>query len=174
VEQERNQRIAFELARRHRASVSIIVAMLALTLLLVALAFVLAPRIAWTANAAVENVLRVLVVLIGLGAIALRRISFSPQRLRDTATLKGADGLLATLFRTSLIVAVLGGDIAIIGFIIALLTGEPFNMLLLGCAAAAVILYAYPRRAVWERVVEMAQSSNLTVTPKETAKGTIT
>lgn len=168
-------KISDELAQRHRTAVLIVVAMLVTTLVLVALAFVIAPRMSTASGeSSIENFLRVFVVLIGVGAVALRRISLAPRRLQDIATLKGTSALIATLQRTTIIVAMLGSDIAVVGFIIALMSGEPFNMILLGLAAVAVILYAYPRRAAWQHIVELTQTENeLTVNASKTAKGTI-
>ncbi len=56
--------------------------------------------------------------------------------------------------RTTVQVALLGGAIALIGFAITLLTGIFFYMLGAAVIAIAVLLYCYPRRAAWQRVVE--------------------
>jgi hypothetical protein len=58
------------------------------------------------------------------------------------------------------------------GFIISLMTGEPIQMLMIGVVALAVLFYAYPRRAAWERVVEAVRSPER-VTDTPAAKGTI-
>ncbi|GAC1446224.1 MAG: hypothetical protein NVSMB56_02910 [Pyrinomonadaceae bacterium] len=168
-------KISDELARRHRTAVSVVAAMFLAALSFVALSFVIAPRISATSGkSSIETVLRVLVVLIGIIAVGLRRISFAPRRLQDITTLKGTSALITTLQRTTIIVATLGSDIALIGFMITLLSGEPGNALMFGVAAVAVLLYAYPRRAAWQRIVESMQNENeLTVSQSETAKGTI-
>jgi hypothetical protein len=51
-------------------------------------------------------------------------------------------------------VALLGGAIAIMGFIVTMLTGLFFYMLGAGIIAVAVLLYCYPRRSAWQRVVK--------------------
>jgi len=94
------------------------------------------------------------ILVFGLGAIAYRRTKFTAMRLRAIAGLRGADGLLATLQRTTIMLALLGGVIALMGFMSAYLTGEPTDMNYAGVIALAVLLYCYPRRSSWQRAVQ--------------------
>lgn len=142
-----------ELARRHGAAVRVVFAVLLFTILLAALAFVLAPRSSLTFNPTVANALRFTIVFLGLGAVLFRRTKFSSMRLRDIGALRGASGLLATLQRTTVLVALIGAVIAALGFYISLLTGDGKDMLYLGVIAVAVLFYCYPRRAAWAAVV---------------------
>ncbi|MBD0324793.1 MAG: hypothetical protein ICV68_00080, partial [Pyrinomonadaceae bacterium] len=59
-----------------------------------------------------------------------------------------------TLQSTTVQLAFIGGAIALMGFIMAMLTGEPFDMLRAGGVALVVLLYCYPRKSAWQRVVE--------------------
>lgn len=146
-----------ELTRRHRAAVIVVAAAASSTLLLMLLAvtgvFASTPH----RNPAVEGALRIAIVFFGLGAVALRRTKFSPMRLRDIASVRGMSGLLETLQKTTIYVAILGDAIALMGFIISLMTGNGMDMVWLGVIALAVLLYAYPRRAAWERVMQATQ-----------------
>lgn len=153
--QQQTANIETELARRHRKALTFIAAMFALTVLLVLLSFGLATRglASLSNNPTLDGALRIAVVLVALGAVALRRTMFAPMRLRDIAGVKGIPALLATLERTTMRVAALGGLIAVIGFALSMLEREPLPMLLLGLAAAAVLLYAYPRKTAWLRLV---------------------
>lgn len=159
-----------ELTRRHGAARLAVVGMLVFTLLLVAFAltglFALPP----SRNPALEGALRIAIVFFGLGAIALRRTRFAPARLQDIAGLRGASGLLETLQKTTVYVALIGGAIALMGFAITLMTGSGTDMIWLGIIAAAVLLYAYPRRGAWARVVEAAQQGG--AARASAAKGT--
>ncbi len=163
-----------ELVRRHhRAAVNAVVGMLALTLLQVALAFaglVPAPP-PFIADPMLAAALRITIVLFGLGAVALRRTKFSAMRLQDIAALQGADGLLATLRSTTILVALVGGAITLMGFVITMLTRNEYDMLYTGLAAAAVLLYCYPRRAAWQRVLQISQQAG--EIQGSSAKGTI-
>ncbi len=151
-----------ELVRRHRVAAMIVRALIALTIALIAVAFT------GRAPVFVEGKydpmpLRIAIVVLGIGAVALRRTKFSAMRLQDIAALRGISGMLATLQNTTVLVAVAGGVIAIMGFIIMMITGEPSDMVFIGVAALAVLLYAYPRRAAWQRVVhgiELAGDAN--------------
>lgn len=150
-----------ELTRRHRAATMIVWAMIALVLILVTLAF---GGIGMNASGRLGSpnfafALRVVIIFLGLGAVALRRTRFSSMRLQDIAGLRGITGLLATLQNTTTLVALIGGAIAIIGFVIAMTTGEKYDMVWIGLAALAVLFYAYPRRASWQNVVDRIQQT---------------
>ena len=92
--------------------------------------------------------------MFGLGAIALRRTKFAKMRLQDIAAVQGTAGLLTTLQRTTLLVALIGIAIALIGFVSTLMSGAPLYTYQAGVVAAAVLLYGYPVRRSWEQAVQ--------------------
>lgn len=160
-----------ELERRHAAAVRFVGAMALLTLLLMVLALtgVLAGAIRF--NPTTANTLRFAIVFLGVGAVIFRRTRFSAMRLQDIGALRGAAGLLATLQNTTIIVALIGGVIALLGFVITVMTATGTDMLFLGVIALAVLLYCYPRRAAWEAVVRATAGGQ--GDPVRAAKGTI-
>lgn len=163
-----------ELTRRRRTAVIAIAGMFGVTLLLAALTFT-GVRFALSSSLLspiLDVALRIAIVVFGLGAVALRRTRFAALRLQDIAALEGAPGLLATLRNTTVLVALLGGAIAVMGFIIAMIPGNgPKDMLYIGLITVAVLLYCYPRRSAWERVVQATQTPGESRTP--TVKGKI-
>ncbi len=160
-----------ELARTHRAAVRVVIAVFVLTLLLVALALTGALDGALSFNPTTANTLRLSVIFLGVGAIVFRRTRFSEMRLRDIGALRGASGLLKTLQLTTIYVALAGGVVALLGFVISLMTGDGMDMIYFGVVAAVVLLYAYPRRAAWQRVVAAAELG--TNEAGQSAKGSI-
>jgi hypothetical protein len=142
-----------ELIRRHKSTVTTILSLLVAVVLLCVLARVsqkfLTPRI----DSSLEIAVRVSILIFGLGAIALRRTQFAKMRLQDIAALRGASGLLITLQRTTLRVAMIGAAIAMIGFVSTLLSGITLFTYQAGVVAAAVLLYAYPVRSSWEQAI---------------------
>jgi len=160
-----------ELTRRHRASVSLIIGALASTLLLMGLAvsgWLGGPR----RNPQLEGALRIVIVFFGLGAVYLRRTRFALMRLQDIAALRGPRGLLAHLQKTTLYVVLIADAIAVMGFAITLMTGFGSDMLWLGAIAVLVLLYAWPRRAAWQRVVEATSAGAADAGAGRAAKGT--
>jgi hypothetical protein len=93
------------------------------------------------------------VLVFGLGAFVIRRTRFTPMRLQDIAALKGISGLLKTLQNTTIQIAGIGGAIALMGFVITIMTGDWTHMLRAGGVAAIVLVYCFPFRSAWERVV---------------------
>lgn len=160
-----------ELERRHAAAVRVVVAVFVFTLLLVALALsgVVAGSVRFHPTTA--NALRFAIVFLGVGAVVFRRTRFSAMRLQDIAALRGAPGLLATLHSTTVSVALIGGVIALLGFLISVMTGFGTDMIYMGVIAAAVLLYCYPRRAAWQAVVRATTDGD--ADPVQAAKGTI-
>jgi len=160
-----------ELERRHAGTVRVVGAVFLFTLLLVGVALSGALAGVIRFNPATANALRIAIVFLGVGAVVFRRTRFSAMRLQDIAALRGADGLLETLQKTTVMVALAGGVIAVLGFIISVMTGAGTDMLYLGFIAVAVLLYCYPRRAAWQAVVRRMTSGE--VDPMRAAKGTI-
>lgn len=150
-----------ELHRRHRVAAMITRAFIALTVALIAVAFT--GRVPGMGKGNPDPVLvtfiRIVIVIMGIGAVTLRRTRFTAMRLQDIAALRGISGLLATLQNTTVQVSVLGGLIAVLGFVLTMLTKEYSNAILIGVAALAVLIYAYPRRASWQRVVHGIQKA---------------
>jgi hypothetical protein len=163
-----------EVARYHRATALVVWGMISFVLLLVALVWsgvvTLRPR---TADPTLVWALRISIVIFGLGAITLRRTRFSAARLQDIASLQGTSGLLATLQKTTVLVAALGEAIAVMGLVITMLTGDENDTLRAGVIAIAVLFYAYPRRTAWEREVQLTRQNRSGADDEASAKGTI-
>jgi hypothetical protein len=103
---------------------------------------------------------RIGILIFGLGAIALRRTKFANMRLQDIAGLQGASGLLITLQRTTILVATIGILIAVLGFVVTVVTGIPLYTYQAGVVAVAVLLYGYPVRNAWEQAVRRFSPEN--------------
>jgi hypothetical protein len=161
-----------ELSRRHAAAARFVGGVILLTLLLVvvALSGVLSNAVSF--NPMLANILRISIIFLAGGAFAFRRTKFSAMRLRDVAALRGATGLLDTLQRTTVAVAVIGGVIALFGFVVSLMSENRIEAVLLGGVAVVVLLYCYPRRNAWQSVVAaLAEDENAGA--DGAAKGTI-
>ena len=142
-----------ELARRHKTTATTVLSLLIAVVLLCVLAFVSKKFLTQRSNPSLDIAVRISILIFGLGAIALRRTQFAKMRLQDIAALQGASGLMITLQRTTLRVAVLGTAISIIGFAATLMTGNDFYSYGAGLVAVAVLLYCYPVRSSWEQAV---------------------
>ena len=146
-----------ELARRHRAASLVVAGFLVLDIALLAIAFFAGERIFRPGDqargAGIVMGLWIAVLVFGLGAFVIRRTKFAAMRLKDVAALKGVSGLLKTLQDTTIQVACIGGAVALMGFVITILTGDWTNMLRAGGVSAIVLVYCFPFRSAWERVL---------------------
>lgn len=146
-----------ELARRHRRAALAVGGFLALTLVLLLIAFFGSRFIYRSGDPGVVMGLWIAILVFGLGAFVLRRSRFSVMRLQDIAAVRGMTGLLKTLEGTTIQVACIGGAIALMGFIITIITGDWTDMLRASGVAAIVLIYCYPFKSAWERAVNQLQ-----------------
>lgn len=141
-----------ELSRRHRTATIFIVGFLFLDLALLALAYFAAEKLFRPNDPSIIMGLWIAILVFGLGAFVLRRTRFAAMRLKDIAALKGTSGLLKSLQDTTIQIAFISGAIALMGFIVTILTGDWTSMLRAAGVSAIVLIYGYPFRSAWERV----------------------
>ena len=154
---ETSESIQSELVRRHRTAVIILGAMLCLTIALVGIAYFKAESLARGGDPQLAMALWITILIFGLGSFVLRRARFQSMRLKDIAALRGLSGLLASLQGTTIQIAFIGGAIALMGFIVTIMTGQFGDMLRAGGVAAIVLLSAYPQRSAWQRLLKLAE-----------------
>jgi hypothetical protein len=173
-----SESIQGELARRHRTAAMVVGAFLGLTVALVVIAFVASESLRRpTYDSSLPMALWITILIFGLGSFVLRRTRFQAMRLQDIAALRGLSGLLATLQATTIQIAFIGGAIALMGFVVMMISSadnpadNKYHMLRAGGVAAIVLISAYPRRSAWQRVLRAAeQSGNADTSP---AKGIV-
>ena len=97
-----------ELARRHKAAATTVLGLIVATVLLSVVAFLSRPYLTPQDSATINMAVRIVILFLGIGAIVWRRTKFQPMRLQDIFGLAGVSGLLKTLERTTIQLAVLG------------------------------------------------------------------
>jgi hypothetical protein len=142
-----------ELARRHKAAATTVVGLLVATILLSIVAFLARPYLVDKPNPPLDIAVRILILTLGLGAVVWRRTKFQPMRLEDIVGLAGVTGLLKTLEKTTVQIALLGAAIALTGFICTLLTGNQMYSYWSGAIAVIVFVYCYPTKSSWLRAL---------------------
>jgi hypothetical protein len=144
-----------ELDRRHKAAATTVAGFLIATVLLSLVSFIGKRFFRQQDNPPLNMTLRITIFILGLGSVAWRRTKFSTMRLKDIGALQGASGLLSTLERTTLQIALLAAAVAATGFISTLLTGNDFYTYGSGVVAVAVLLYCYPTKVSWNRTIQL-------------------
>lgn len=145
--------IETELVRRHKATAVTVAGLLIASILLALVAFLSKSFLRQQHDPNLDIALRITILVFGLGSIVLRRTRFSTMRLKDVGGLSGPSGLLRTLEKTTLQVALLGAAIAAMGFIATLLTGNVFYSYGATLVAVAVLLYCFPTLSSWRRTL---------------------
>jgi hypothetical protein len=154
---ETGEDIQRELNRRYRTAVMALGAMLGLSVALIGIAYFKAESLWRGGDPNLAMGLWILIFIFGLGSFALRRSRFQTMRLKDIAALRGLSGLLAALQGTTMQVAFIGGAIALMGFIVTIITGNYGDMLRAGGVAIIVLLSAFPQRSAWQRLLKVAE-----------------
>jgi len=142
-----------ELEKRYRTTVFIVLAQIFVVLVLVAASLFGVSKIETSLTNQDLTTLWVVVLFIAIGSFLLRRTFFNWERLKNIAILKGVPGLLGTLQRNSVILGVFGVVVAVLGFLIATLSGNSSDMLRAGVIALVVFLINFPRKKVWKTIV---------------------
>jgi hypothetical protein len=143
-----------ELTRRHKAAATTVLGLIVATILLSIVAYLGQPYFSELESRPVDYAFLILVLVLGLGAVAWRRTKFNPTRLQDITGLYGVSGLLKTLEKTTLQIAILAASIAVVGFVATLMTGQEFYTYRASAVAVLVLAYCFPTKSSWIRVVQ--------------------
>lgn len=172
-----SESIQGELARRHRTAAMVVGALLGLTVALIGIAFAASDSLHRPGDPSLAMALWIAILIFGLGSFVLRRTRMQAMRLQDIAALRGMSGLLATLQATTVQIALIGGAIALMGFIVMMISPSPsgneYHMLRAGGVAIIVLLSAYPRRSAWQRLVRVIEQSGGGGADEASAKGIV-
>jgi peptidoglycan/LPS O-acetylase OafA/YrhL len=155
-----SENIQTELTRRHKTAANTVIVLIVATALLSLVAFLGKGYFRHSQNPSLDIAVRITILIFGLGAVVLRRTRFAAMRLQDITALNGPTGLLQTLEKTTLQIALLGSVIAVIGFVATLLTGNDFYTYGACLVGLAVLLYVYPTRKSWDRTMRQFGTEN--------------
>lgn len=150
-----SENVKAELVRRHKSTATTVVSLLIAVVLLSVLAYVSEKFLTFRNSQTLNMAFRIGIPILGLGAITLRRTRLARMRLQDIAAIRGQSGLIITLQKTCLFMALIGVVIAVSGFVSTLMTGDAWYTYTSGVVAAAVLLfYGYPIRSTWELALQ--------------------
>lgn len=138
-----------ELARRHKSAATTVVGLLVATILLSIVAFLARPYFIHKPNPPLDIAVRIAILVIGLGAVVWRRTKFAPARLQDIVGVAGVKGLLETLEKTTIQIALFAVAITAIGFIATLVTGNEWYTYWASAIAIILFIYCYPMKSSW-------------------------
>ena len=148
-----SENIQEELSRRHRSATVCVLFFLALDVVLLLIAYFAAERIYRPTDPKLAMGLWIAILVCGLGVFVLRRTRFAAMRLKDIAAVKGTSAMLRTLQGTTIQIAAIAGAIALMGFIITIITADWTNMLRAAGVSVIVLMYCYPFKSAWHRAV---------------------
>lgn len=143
-----------ELTRRHKAAATTVLGLIVATILLSIVAYLGQPYFSELESRPIDYAFLIVVLMLGLGAVAWRRTKFNPTRLQDIAGLAGVSGLIKTFEKTTLQIAILAVGIAVVGFVATLMTGQEVYTYRASAVAVLVLAYSYPTKSSWLRAIQ--------------------
>ena len=138
-----------ELARRHKFAATTVVSLFVASILLSVVAFLARPYFIQEPNPPLDIAVRITILILGLGAVVWRRTKFQPARLQDILGVAGVTGLLQTLEKTTIQIALFGAAIMAIGFISSLVTGNEWYTYWSSAIAVILFIYCFPLKSSW-------------------------
>ena len=162
---ESTDKIQTELSRRHKASATTVAGLIVAVILLGVVAYLSRSYLTPRPNPTLDMATKIVILFFGIGSIVWRRTKFAAMRLHDIGGLQGPSGLLRTLETTTIQIALIGAAIVTIGFICTLLTGDDSYTYQGGAVALVVLLYAFPTKSSWNRVIKSFSEPQSPETP---------
>jgi hypothetical protein len=149
------ENVQAELNRRHKSAATTVLGLFVAIVLLCIIAYLGKSYFWQQPNPALEMAVWITIIILGLGSIVWRRTKFSTMRLQDIGALQGAHGLLSTLQKTTLQLALAAAAMGAIGFVATLRTGDDFYTYRAAAIAAAfLLLYCYPTKSSWNGTIQ--------------------
>lgn len=142
-----------ELEKRYRISAIVVAAQILSVLFLMVIAWIVVANSDNSMNSEAQNTVWFFILFIAIGSFLVRRVLFNWDRLKDTAILKGISGVLQKLQMNSIMLGALGEIVAVMGFILATMSGNKWEMFRAGAVAMVVFLANFPRKATWKKIV---------------------
>jgi hypothetical protein len=144
------ENVQAELNRRHKSAATTVLGLFVATVLLCVIAYLGKGYFRQQPNPVLEMAVWIAIIILGLGSIVWRRTKFSTMRLQDIGGLQGATGLLSTLQKTTVQLALAAAAMSAIGFAATVGTGDDFYTYRAAAIAAAfLVLYCYPTKSSW-------------------------
>ncbi len=147
-----------ELSIRHKTAAMAVGGFFGLSVALIGIAYTIGKEFFRPVDSQLPIILWGLILVLSFGAIFLKRMRYSVSRLHDISILRGASGMLKDMQSTTITLASIGGAIALIGFIVMIRTGSEYDMYRAGLVAIGLLLYSYPQKSAWLRVVNWLES----------------
>ena len=97
------------------------------------------------------------VLFLAVGSLLLRRLFNGWERIKTAGLLGGVDGVLRNLHINSAITCGLGTVAAVVGFVIAQMTGDYFEMMRAAGVSFIVFIANLPRKKNWKTIVKRVQ-----------------
>jgi hypothetical protein len=142
------------LNRRYRTAAATINAFIVVTIVLTVAGYFGRAVLFRPGDLLTVALLRIAILIFAIGAVVLRRTKFQAMRLQDIAALYGIEGLLKTLEGTTVQVGIIALAIVLMGFAGTVLSSDYWQVVTAGVVALVLLVYCYPRKRAWERVIE--------------------
>lgn len=148
-----------ELDKRYQTTFRIVVILIFSALVLIVASSFLTAYIDNSVTDTAISALWISIILLTVLSFILRRILFSWSNLQKTAEQKGSLGLLAVIQNNTVFLCLIASIIAVIGFLVTILSGNKLEAFRAGIVVLMVFLFNFPRKAIWQKIVDSLGNS---------------
>ncbi len=147
-----------EFDKRFQTTSNIVIVQIVSVLVLIAVAYFVAERVNNSVSEQAILLMWASIILLIAVILVLNKFLFSSKSLKKTFQEKGSSGVLADLQIKTIFICLVVEIIAIIGFLIATLSGSKFEMFRAGTVALVIFLFNFPRKRNWEQILTNLES----------------
>lgn len=148
-----------ELDKRYQTTSRIVVILIISALVLIGASWVLTAYIDNSVTDTAISALWISIILLAVLSFVLRRVLFSWSKLRKIAEQKGSFGVLVTIQNNTVFLCLIAAIIAVIGFLVTILSGNKLEAFRAGIVVLMVFLFNFPRKAIWQKIVDSLGNS---------------
>ena len=140
------------IAQRYRTGVILTLALAVSVLVYLLIARIITPETTIPGSEKWIQPIFIVVIVLGLAVVLIRRGLMSQALLAKVAA-GGLNALLGRLLTITIICLVIAELVGLLGLVFYLLTGYYEYSWRLGVVSILLILYSFPRRSEWERII---------------------
>lgn len=149
-----------EFDKRLKTTSNIVIVQIVSVLGLIGVAYFVAERVNNSVSDQAILLMWAAIILLIAVVLVLNKVLFSRKSLKTTFLEKGSSGVLADLQIKTIFICLVVEIIAIIGFLIATLSGSKFEMFRAGTVALVIFLFNFPRKGNWQQILTNLESIN--------------
>lgn len=154
MEKTASEDVLKDLSQKYKTTLVVILAQIFTVVGLLVIAWFLAPKLDLPISAQATMALWILIFILIAGVFLLRRFLFNWNNFKQIKASKGLPEIGKTLQTYTILLGVLCVTVAFIGFLIASMSGNKFEMFRAGAVSLVGFFMVFPRKEIWVKIIQ--------------------